>query len=167
MSLAIRVTRDDITPDLRHKLSVAKNPAKILRAIGTQLVSLTKRAFRDTALRQSSWAPKSDGGASNLIQTGMLVSSIRVTSLSASSVTIGSDRKYAAIHQLGGVIRPKGGGSLVFTIGGRTIHAKKVTMPARPFFPFTPSGELAPVAVPKVMAICDKALAIEMRADHT
>ena len=42
-------------------------------------------------------------------------------------------RPYARIHQFGGVITPKAARSLVFTLGGRTVRAKKVTMPARPY----------------------------------
>ena len=38
--------------------------------------------------------------------------------------------KYARIHQLGGIIRPKGGGRLVFSLGGKLVFAKKVTIPA-------------------------------------
>ncbi len=146
LGFQIRVVKDDMTPDLAKKLKAVKDPEPIWRAVGTQLVSLTKRAFRDSSLRQTAWPAKRSGDPSNLIFKGVLLSSIRITALDAKSVTIGTDRKYAAIHQLGGVIRPKKGKALVFTIGGRTIFAKKVTIPARPFFPFTPDGALAPVA---------------------
>lgn len=154
---SIKVKRDDITPDIRKKLKGMKDLGPILRAMGTQLVSLTKRAFRDPSLRQTAWRNKKkydpieqrlvEGGPSNLILKGMLMSSIRITSLSKSNVTIGTDRKYGAIHQLGGVIRPKKAAALTFTIGGHTIRTGKVTMPARPYFPFLPNGSLAPVAV--------------------
>jgi phage gpG-like protein len=154
---SIKVKRDDITPDIRKKLKGMKDLGPILRAMGTQIVSLTKRAFRDPSLRAAPWKNKKkwdpieerlvEGGPSNLIAKGMLMSSIRITSLSKSNVTIGTDRKYGAIHQLGGVIRPKKAKALVFTIGGVTIRAGKVTMPARPYFPFLPNGSLAPVAV--------------------
>lgn len=40
---------------------------------------------------------------------------------------------YAAIHEFGGVIRPRTARFLVFTIGGRKIFARKVTMPKRPY----------------------------------
>ena len=68
-------------------------------------------------------------------------------SVDTRSVTIGSDRVYAAIQQLGGVIKAKGKKPLVFTIGGRTLFARQVKIPARPFFPFTPDGQLAAKAV--------------------
>jgi len=144
---SIKLKRDDVTPSVQKALKGMKDLTPILRAMGTQVVSLTKRAFRDGALRQKSWPSKSTGQTSNLISKGMLMSSIRITGLSAKNVTVGSDRKYAAIHQLGGVIRAKGGKPLVFKIGGKTIFAQKVTIPARPYFPFLPNGQLAPVAV--------------------
>jgi phage gpG-like protein len=150
MSLQIRVGKDDLTPDLRKKLKAVENPTPILRAMGTQLVSITKRAFRDPSLRSAAWPAKRSGSPSNLIYKGVLISSIRITALDARNVTVGSDRKYAAIHQMGGTIKAKPGKSLVFTIGGKTIFAKEVKIPARPFFPFLPSGDLAPVAVEPV-----------------
>src|SRR5688500_16108179 len=125
MSIQIRLVRDEVTRDLASKLDAARNLEQILRAVATQLVSLTKRAFREPSLRQHPWPAKKGGeGSSNLIKKGMLVSSIRITSATRDEVTIGTERKYEAIHQLGGVIRAKPGKSLVFTIGGKKIFAK-------------------------------------------
>lgn len=159
---SIRIKRDELTPDIRVKLRALKDPTPILRAIGTQLVSLTRRSFRDSSLRVAPWRPRSDGSASNLIGKGMLLSSIRITTTTKRNVTIGTDRRYAAIHQLGGVIRAKGK-PLVFTIGGRTVFARKVTMPARPFFPFVPSGDIAPRAAAPVLHVAELAANRELR----
>jgi phage gpG-like protein len=93
----------------------------------------------------------------------MLVSSIRITSLDPRSVSIGSDRKYAAIHQLGGVIKAKGK-ALVFMLGGKKIFAKQVKIPARPFFPFTKDGTLIPIAAAKVGKVIDAAVRKLLRA---
>jgi phage virion morphogenesis protein len=43
---------------------------------------------------------------------------------------VGSNKEYAAIHQL----------------GGQAGRGKKVTIPARPYLPFLPNGELQPAA---------------------
>jgi phage gpG-like protein len=157
MSISIRLTKDEITPDLRRKLRAVSSPGTVLLAAGTEIVSITKRSFRDPSLRQHPWPAKKTGEPSNLIAKGMLVSSIRVVNYDDKQVTTGSDRKYAAIHQLGGVIKAKGK-PLVFRIGGKLIFANKVTMPPRPFFPFTREGRLASFAVPKVIAVMDKAM---------
>lgn len=47
----------------------------------------------------------------------------------SNTVEVGSNLKYAAIHQFGGVIRPKEKKALRF--GGRLV--RQVTMPARPY----------------------------------
>lgn len=159
MSLRCKITRDEITPSLKRKIAKLKDPTPILRAMGTEIVTITKLSFRNAALRQKAWPAKSTGEASNLIDKGALRSSIHITSLDTKSVTVGTDRKYAAIHQLGGVITPKGKKALVFNVGGKKIFAKKVTIPARPFFPITPAGELTPLAAGKVKKVIVDALA--------
>lgn len=155
----IYVTRDTLSASVLQMAALTKDPTPVLRALGTELVSLTKRAFRDSSLRQTAWPAKRDGSAATLIGKGVLLSSIRITALSSAGVTIGSDRVYAAIHQLGGVIKPVKASSLVFTIGGKTIFAKKVTIPARPYFPFTAGGELAPLALEPLRRVGEAAVA--------
>jgi phage gpG-like protein len=44
---------------------------------------------------------------------------------------VGSPVVYAAIHEFGGIIRPKNAKFLVFQLAGKWIHATKVTIPAR------------------------------------
>ncbi len=158
MSLSIRITRDDITPDLRGKIGAVARPEGVWRAVGTQVVSLTKRAFREPTLRIAPWSQKRDGAASNLIAKGMLTSSIRIVGTTKTGVTVGSDRKYAAIHQLGGVIRPKNKAALVFWSGGRMWRVKQVKIPARPFFPFNPDGSVAQKHERKIMRMVDQAM---------
>lgn len=171
MSLTVNVTRDDISKDLRAKLAKVKNLAPVWRAVGTQVISIATRSFREPALRITPWAAKKtvkknddgsltwgEGGPSNLIRKGTLKMSLRLITVSTGGVTIGSDRVYAAIHQLGGVIRPKAAGALSFSIGGVRVSAKKVTMPARPFLPFEASGQLSPKHQPKVLVMVDKAV---------
>lgn len=118
----IRVTsKDDISPRLKRAAAAARSP-RLMHAIGTGLVGYTKRAFNQPALRPSAWKVKKDGSPATLkSREATLWRSIRVVKAEARRVRIGSDRPYAAIHQLGGKSRP---------------------MPARPFFPFTPAGQL-------------------------
>lgn len=87
---------------------------------------------------------------------GGLVSSIQGDH-DASTATIGSNKPYAAIHQLGGrtrphTIQPRTKKALAF--GGR--FAKRVNhpgsvIPARPFLPVTASGSLQPEAEEAVL----------------
>ncbi len=46
---------------------------------------------------------------------------------------VGSNLKYARIHELGGVIRPKNFKYLHFFVKGKEVFAKKVTIPKRPY----------------------------------
>jgi len=54
----------------------------------------------------------------------------------SNTVKIGTNKVYGAIHQFGGTIKPKAGKFLVFRLGGRTVFARSVTIPARPFLGF-------------------------------
>jgi phage gpG-like protein len=112
----IKVIRDDVTKDLRQMIRKVQSPTPLLRAIGTGLVGLAKESFNDASKRPAPWASRKDGSKATLkSREATLWRSIKVQSISATNVKIGSDRPYAAIHQLGGVSRP---------------------MPARPYFPF-------------------------------
>jgi phage gpG-like protein len=50
----------------------------------------------------------------------------------------GSGKIYAAVHQFGAVIVPVRANALTFRIGKRVIHAKRVTVPARPYLGMGP-----------------------------
>jgi phage gpG-like protein len=75
------------------------------------------------------------GAKKILITSGMLMRSVTfAVDSGGGAVNIGSNLKYARIHQLGGVITPKNRRFLRFPIGGGNfVFAKKVVMPARPF----------------------------------
>jgi phage gpG-like protein len=133
IQISLHVKTDTMTPHLRAALSRVKNKRPVMEAMGLALVGITKRAFTDASLRAAGWPPKKDGKAATLRLTGTMWRSVRITQLTDRRVVVGSDRKYAAVHQLGGrKMKPaakgkrKGGGR-----GG---------IPARPFFPFTPDG---------------------------
>lgn len=128
--------RDGISPSLAKLAQGIQNKKPILEAMGLQLESLTKRAFNEPGLRPIPWKAKRDGSPATLRKNQLLVRSIRIAALTNDHVTVATDRIYAAIHQRGGIIRPKGAKPLSFVSGGKRFFAKKVTMPARPFFPF-------------------------------
>ena len=127
MSLQIK---DTLSPALRRRAAALHNRKPILQAMGAEFVSLTKRAFTTPSLRAQPWPDKRDGTPATLRQSGALWQSIRVAETTNDAVTVGSDRKYAAIHQFGGKIQR----------GDKTT-----TMPARPFFPVL-NGRLTPEA---------------------
>jgi phage gpG-like protein len=119
--------RDTISPDLLRKARAAADRKPLLRAMGSAALSLAVRSFTDPGLRPSTWAPRKieppkDGHAILQSLRPMLRPSLRELSCDNDMVTIGSDRPYAAAHQLG---------------------YPENNLPARPFLPFTQAGQLS------------------------
>lgn len=115
--------RDGISPDLVRRARAAGDKRPLLQAMGQAVKSLGVQAFTDPAKRAQAWAPRLDDLPHALLQKStMLRKSIRVTGLSADTVRIGSDRPYAATHQLG-----------------------RDGIPARPFLPFYKTGQMTPL----------------------
>ena len=148
MQAKFTLHHDAITPHLRRALKKIENPAPALRAAGMVLVELAKRAFDEPALRAASWPAlkpatikaKARAGKSNamLKSSGTLWRSLRVIGVDKTRVTVGSDRPYAAFHQLG------------------TRH-----IPARPFFPVTAQGNLTPLAKERVNSAIETKIGIQ------
>ncbi len=160
MQLTLQVTRDTLTPDVLDKIRRLRDRTPILEAIGLQLVSLGKRSFNDATLRAAPWAPRKSGGSHALLKkSGTLWRSIRIISLSNDGVKIGSDRPYAAIHQLGGrtpahIIRPRHAKALRTPWGPRkSVKHPGSLMPPRPYLPFFPSGQPTPLADGRIKSI--------------
>jgi phage gpG-like protein len=66
------------------------------------------------------------------VRTGNLRRSIKSES-NDNTGKLSSTTEYTAIHELGGVIKPKVSSYLRFKIGGKWKTVKEVIMPARPF----------------------------------
>lgn len=112
---SISLTKDDVTKDLQKAIKKVQQPEKLLKAVGVGIVGLAKEAFNNASLRPIPWVPKKDGSKATLkSREATLWRSLKVQSVNKRNVRVGSDRPYAAIHQLGGKTRP---------------------MPARPYFP--------------------------------
>lgn len=97
----------------------------------------------------SPWAALKIRKGQPLVDRNLTGLSRIVSNPDQTGVTIGTmaQRKIAATHQFGAVIRPKNGKYLRFPgPNGQFIFAKKVTIPARPFMPLTKGGNV--VALP-------------------
>ncbi len=81
------------------------------------------------------YAASKPGSGGILSLHGHLRDSI-VSSSTATTAEWGSNLEYAAIHQVGGTIRPKKGKFLSFLLGERRVFARKVEIPARPYLGF-------------------------------
>ena len=165
MQVRLTQVKDLISPDLARRLKRASDKQGLHEAMGIAIVSITKRAFNSAALRPSSWAALRSGAAATLRKSGTLAKSISVEPATADGVTVGSDRLYAAIHQLGGktkphIIRPKNGKALnIPGIGMRKlVHHPGSDIPARPFFPFYPDGKPTAAAHTAILQVIEKRL---------
>ena len=79
------------------------------------------------------WAPRKEDGEEALFRTGHNLFDTIDYEIGLNRAEIGTGFVGARIHQFGGVITPKNGQALHFNMGGKSVFAKKVTIPARPF----------------------------------
>lgn len=157
----------------RARAAVAR-PEPVLRAAGTTLLSLILGNFsaHGAGFRPAPWPPKKDGSPATLKKSGTLSSSFQL-SVSATAATISNPMPYAALHQFGGktaprVIEPRRARALHWISGGRDHFARRVNhpgsnIPARPFVPISPAGDLTPAAAALIRAAAERALQRQMR----
>jgi len=114
--------KDLLTPALQRKLDQIADKRPVLQAMGGAAVSVAERAFTDTSLRLSPWAPKKDGSKATLKgQDVVLARSLLSMPPSADMIEVGSDRDYARAQNFGYTPR---------------------NLPARPFFPIAQDGNV-------------------------
>lgn len=113
----------------QHKQALFENVGALL------LVSTQQRFESETDPEGNPWPPSiralAEGGRT-LTDSAALVNS-QTYLADDESVEVGTDMIYAAIHQLGGTIRPVVADKLVFTIGGQFVSVDEVTIPKRSF----------------------------------
>lgn len=122
----------ELSAKFQRMLQNADNLEPAMDEIGFGLeTSMQDRFENEHGPDGSPWEPTVRGG-SILRQSGQLVSSL-THEASPDRVEAGTNKIYAGTHQDGAVIEAKNGKSLHFTIGGKSIFAKRVVIPARPF----------------------------------
>jgi len=119
-----------------EKISSRAARRDLFDEIGSYGVSSTQQRFMDQKgpdgeKWQQSARAKEQGGQT-LRDDNHLFNSL-AHEASADHAAWGSNRIYAAIHQIGGKIRAKSANALKFFIGGSFVQVKSVTMPARPY----------------------------------
>ncbi|MCX4025051.1 phage virion morphogenesis protein [Endozoicomonas sp. SM1973] len=115
--------------------------SEILDVLGALAEDQIRRRIEEeqTAPDGTPWPEWSSGYSTTrhsnqgLLQSeGHLLDSINYV-VGIDDVTVETNLLYAAIHQYGGIIKPKNGRFLAFQLGSQTVFAKEVTIPARPF----------------------------------
>lgn len=157
--MTFNITRNDISPAITRLLRLARNPRPVLRAMGQTFMTITTGNFNGegAAFRPMPWKAKFDGSPGNLQQSTTLARSFFLK-VDDKTATVGNLTPYAAIHQFGGTILPKGKALVFPGAGGKTVFAKKVVMPARPFFPVL-NDRLTPAAEAMIVAAGERAIA--------
>lgn len=120
--------------EINRRLANLKYRRPMLERIGQKLVSDFQLGFRQgVAPDGSKWLPLKIRKGQPLVDKGLLRRSI-TPSVTDDQLEIGTNLKYARLHQYGGVIKPKKGKYLKFAgRDGNPVFVKKVTIPARPF----------------------------------
>ena len=142
--ITIDIDSKDLQRGLGQLLQNATDTRPMMRAIATEMVSLTEDNFESESWGGQKW-PRSRRAAKNggktLQLSGQLAASIS-TQVGNDFARIGSNKKYAAIHHL----------------GGQAGKGRKATIPARPYLPISGTGQLQPGAERTLVDITLKAL---------
>lgn len=140
----VRIEVDDATvkAGLAQLAARGADLRPVLQAIGARLVANTLGRFEDgrdpagVPWKRSARAKRQAG--QTLIDSGRLRSSITFRLPSATSLEVGTNVVYAAVHQFGATIRPKAKKALRFNIPGvGWRQAAEVKIPPRPFLGFS------------------------------
>lgn len=142
--LEISLDTSQLDRGLSQLLRNATNLRPMMRAIATEMATITEDNFEAESWGGERWKQSqraaSDGGKT-LQKSGHLADSIS-TKAGNSFARIGSNKKYAAIHHL----------------GGQAGRGKKLTLPARPYLPINGEGKLQKGAEQNLLNIALDAL---------
>lgn len=112
-----------------------------LDEIGNSLATSTRHRFEtQQAPDGTPWEPSASAWGKTsasetgktLIDRGHLRDSI-THQVDGDQVLVGTNLVYAAVHQFGAKIEPKGGSHLVFKVGDAFVKVSSVEVPARPY----------------------------------
>lgn len=137
----IQIDIDQVGEPLKGALPDAKT---LLEPAARRLVALIKLGFKtSTGPNGEKWAPLKFRDGQPLRDRGLLQNSF-FTRFGPDYVDIGTNRVGAAVHQFGAVIKPVKAKMLRFFAKGSKvpIFRSSVKIPARPYMPLDPSGNL-------------------------
>nr|DAI24803.1 MAG TPA: virion morphogenesis protein [Caudoviricetes sp.] len=120
-----------VISNLDRRFSPGKN---LMMSIAATLRSTTQDRF------STKLTPDGKTWSSSLVKSGDLRKKLDIDANDTTAI-VGSNLEYAAIHQFGGVIKPKKAKVLAFNVGGKNIFANKVTIKANPYLGISESDE--------------------------
>lgn len=121
-----------VSKRVQEFLSGLEDLDELKHGVGLAVVSSTQKRFEDSVGPDgTSWAEAQRGGKT-LVDSGLLRDSV-VHQVDGDRILVGSNRVYAGVHQFGAEIKPKTAKVLAFSVAGKAVFAKSVTIPARPY----------------------------------
>ena len=142
--LEIKLDAERLDHSLSTLLNNATNTRAMMRGIATELLSMTEENFESEGWGGQRWKQSrraADEGGKTLQKSGQLAASL-TTQVSSNYALIGSNKKYAAIHHL----------------GGQAGSGRKVTILARPYLPINGNSQLQNGAEKKLIDIAIESL---------
>lgn len=156
--IKISVDSRDMERGLSQLLQNIQNRRPMMASMAAELLSMTEDNFESESWGGDKWQETHRGGK-KLQLSGQLAGNINTQS-GNDFARIGSNKKYAAIHHLGGEITAKNAPYLMIPIGGgRFARKKSVVIPARPYLPIDGSGKLQSDGEKRILDVVKDALA--------
>jgi len=135
-NISISLNDVEVRRGIGGLLTAAEDLTPLLDEIGSYVENTTKLRFSDgVGPDGKAWTPSRRAareGGQTLLNHGHLRDSITYV-IQGDEVMIGTNVIYAAIHQFGGVIRPKSAKKLAFRTPDGLRLVDQVTIPARPY----------------------------------
>ena len=155
--IKISVDSRDMEHGLSQLLQNIQNRRQMMVGVAAELLSMTEDNFESESWGGERWKETHRGGK-KLQLSGQLAANINTQS-GNDFARIGSNKKYAAIHHLGGEIQAKNAEYLMIPIGnGRFARKKSVVIPARPYLPIDGSGKLQTNGEKRILDVVKDAL---------
>ena len=142
-TFTVTVTDSGVAARLQQMVAAQTSLQPLYAAIGGSLLSNVQLGFKfGRSPWGDAWRKPLLRNGQPLRDTGRLNRSITVDA-TGDGVTVGTNVLYAPVHQFGATIRAKNKPFLVFRGGPNTFFRKKqVVVPARPFLPIRPGGQV-------------------------
>ena len=107
-----------------------------MNKMGRRAVLSARRRFESkVGVDGKPWTPSLKDKGETMIASGALRNMLS-HQFDDDGFVYGSQRVYSALLHFGGTVRPKTAKALAFTLNGKKIFAKSVTIPARPYVGF-------------------------------
>ena len=141
--LEIKLDAERLDHGLSTLLKNATDTRAMMRGIATELLSMAEDNFESESWGGQRWKQSraADKGGKTLQKSGQLAASL-TTQVGSNHALIGSNKKYAAIHHL----------------GGQAGRGHKTNLPARPYLPINGNNQLQPDAERRILDIAIAAL---------